>query len=389
MSRRRLLGLAVAGLVPGLAGCSDGNALNQTPTPIDPAGTPAVIVPGYDDPRRWAGRTVRVAAWGGEVQQALREAIWQPFANATGCTVQEVTTDYSQLRHSLANGQPYADLLIVDAIWAETALSEGLIDPIPLGTVDVARFAPMPVRECAVPAYSYALVSAFRRDAVLRYGEPQSWVEWWDKQRWGGRRSLPRGAFGTFEIALLADGVSPDRLYPLDGARAVESLKRISGKIVDLWWDSGLQPVSWLSRKRTDFAAAWHYRVVAAKLDGRPIDFIWNQGLLVADCWVIAKAAPGRDAALDLIAYATSPQAQAAVARHAPLGPVTPDAFEFIDRRTAVQLPTEPEHVGRLIRIDTAWWAANKAEANEQFNCWLLGGPCVGPAQTGPATALP
>jgi putative spermidine/putrescine transport system substrate-binding protein len=384
LTRRSLLGASATTAAAALVGCGgDDKAPAPTPTPITPSGTPVVVVPNYDDPTRWAGRVLRVAAWGGEVQTALRNAVWQPFATATGCAVQELTTDYAQLAASVANGQPYADVLIADEVWAETAPNEGGVEPIGREELDRDRFGTVEATDVAIPAYAYALVDAFRRDAVVQVGKPENWADWWDVGRYSGGRTLPRNAFGSFEFALLADGVEAEKLYPLDGARAVESLKRISGKIVDLWWDSGLEPVAWLSNERADFAAAWHYRVIAGQQDGRAIDLQWNQGLLVADTWVIAKGTPVRDVALDFVNYATSPEVQAALARAIPLGPVTPKSFDLLEPKVAKSLPTAPDTVKQLIRQDRTWWAANKSEANEQFNCWLLGGPCLQPTPTG------
>jgi putative spermidine/putrescine transport system substrate-binding protein len=381
-----LLGAGAAAVVTAVAGCR-GDKPKPTPTAVLSVGSPVAVVPGFDDPTRWAGRVLRVAAWGGEVQAALRSAVWQPFASATGCTVHEITTDYTELASSVAAGQPYADVLIVDEVWAETAPNEGVVEAIGADEITRDRFGPVAATETAVPAYAYALVDAFRRDAVEQGGEPEGWIDWWDVGRYSGARTLPRNAFGSFEFALLADGVEPDKLYPLDGARAVESLRRISGKVVDLWWDSGLEPVAWLSNERADFAAAWHYRVIAGQQDGRAIGLTWNQGLLVADSWAIAKGSPARDVAVHFLDYATTPEVQAAMARTIPLGPVTPRSFDLLDPKTAKTLPTAPEAVERLIRQDRAWWAANKSEANEQFNCWLLGGPCLQPTPTG--TAVP
>lgn len=388
-TRRAALGILPVAAVSILGACGGAEHVRPTATSTLPPATPLGEVPGFDDPRRWAGRTLRVAAWGGEVQQALREVVWQPFAKATGCAIQEFVTDYAQLQASVNAGQPYADVLIVDGIWAETGRDLGAVEPVPPEAIDATAFHPFLPTAASIPAYTYAMVSAFRRDAVLRIGEPQSWKEWWDTDRWTGRRALPKQAFATFEIALLADGVPPDRLYPLDGPRAVESLKRISGKIVDLWWDSGQQPVLWLSRKRAEYAAAWHYRVVAGQRDGRPIAFVWNQGLLIPDAWVIARGSPQRDVAFDMVRFATTPIVQAALAATVPLGPVVPGAFDYIAGTLRPVLPTTPDHLPQLIAVNTAWWARYRSEANEQFNCWLLGGPCLYPTPTTTGTMTP
>jgi putative spermidine/putrescine transport system substrate-binding protein len=262
--------------------------------------------------------------------------------------------------------------LVVDPIWAATALDLDAVEPIAEDAVERPAFAPIPVAAGSVPAYTYAMVAAFRRDAVLRNDPPRDWVAWWDSDRYAGRRALPRQALVTFELALLADGVAADQLYPLDQARAIESLTRVSAQIEDRWWQDGLEPVAWLARDRTDFAAAWHYRVVAGQRDGRDVDFVWDQGLLVADHWVIPKGARNQDIALDLMRFATSPEVQAELARTIPLGPVTPAAFDLLNTAEARLLPTAPESVERLVLLDARWWAEHQTEADEQFSTWLL-----------------
>lgn len=380
LTRRRLVTVGAAGAVLAITGRRGSGApragLAQA-TPIGlgtPAATPALAVPGFEDPTRWAGRTLHVGAWGGEVQDALREAVWGPFATATGCTLQEVVTDYSTVRRDLEAGRAPEGALVVDPIWAATALDNGFVQPLAADAVDREALSPFRANDWSVPAFAYAMVDAFRWDGTPG-NPPGTWAEWWDKARFPGPRGLQRGAFGTFEFALLADDVRPDQLYPLDGARAIESLKRISGQIVERWWDSGAEPVAWLARGRVDFVSSWHYRVVAGQQNGYPIDLVWNQGLLVADRWVVLPGEEERDVAFDFLRYATTPEVQAALARRVPLGPVNRAAFDLLDARTAARVPTSPANIGGLILQDVQWWAENNVAANERFNNWLLGVP--------------
>jgi putative spermidine/putrescine transport system substrate-binding protein len=309
------------------------------------------------------------------VQDILQKKIFPSFAAATGCTVQEVVTDYSQLARSQNDGSAYADALIVDEIWAASALDRGIVEQIPADALARAAFSPVTVMDGAVPAYTFGMVSAFRQDAVVRIGEPGNWLEWWDEKRYAGPRALQRGALGTLEFALLADGVAPAELYPLDGERAIESLKAISGKTVERWWDRAQQPVAWLEDSYTDFVPSWHFRVVEGKRQGDQIDFIWNEGLLMTDCWVVPKDADNRDVALDLIRYATTPEIQAILATDISLGPVVPAALDQLDRETVKTIPTAPAALAQLIPLDARWWAVNQDAANERFNSWLLGVP--------------
>ena len=377
ISRRHLLAVGAGGLVVASGGCRGAQNAAETPLALE-LGTPNGEVPGYDDPRRWAGRKLRVGAWGGEVQVALRETVWKPFGAATGCTVEEVTTDYSLLvdESGLASptGTYVADCLLVDAIWAATALGRGYVQALDPDVVDRSAVAAFGGDEGSVPAFAYALVGAYRRGAIEER-PPVGWVEWWDADRFPGARALARGAFGTFEIALLADGVAREALYPLDSERAINSLRRISGRIIERWWDSGAQPVQWLRTERTDFTSAWHHRVIAGQWDGVAVDLVWDEGLLVADHWVVPTGAEAADVAMDFVRYALTPEVQSALARRVPLGPVNPAAFERIEARIAATLPTAPANARRLVRLDAAWWSANRAEADARFNAWLLGVP--------------
>lgn len=378
-SRRALFGTSAGGALL-LAGCG-GSVAKPTsgkPTLIAPTGTPAIAVAGFDEPTRWQGQTLKVATFLGDLQAALRTAIFDPFCAATGCAIAEYETDYAVLADSTESGHVYADVLLVDSVWAASGEASAYVQAPLAQTIDRARFAPIAPTDSMIPAYAYALVSAFRYDAVLRIGEPQSWPEWWDTLRFSGARAMPRGALGNFEFALIAAGAPPDQLYPLDGAAAIESLKAISGKIVDRWWDSAQQPVAWLSSAKTAFTPAWHFRVQSNRGDRPQFDMTWSQGLLLYDAWVVAKEAERVDIAADFLRFATSAEAQAKLASTLHLGPVTPDALTLLDSRELALLPTADQNLSKLIALDTGWWATNNVEANAQFNSWLLGVPFEG-----------
>jgi len=96
-SRRSVLSLGATGLVIGLTGCSldrseSPDAPTQTAEPSPTAELPptppqppiASPVPGYSDPTRWAGRTLNIAAWGGDYQDAQHDAFFAAFRDSAG-----------------------------------------------------------------------------------------------------------------------------------------------------------------------------------------------------------------------------------------------------------------------------------------------------------------
>lgn len=364
VSRRQLIR---AGLIGG-AFALTGRDFGGRAAPATPA------VPGFDDPKRWAGKTLRVGAWASDVQPALRKAIWQPFAAATGCTIREVTTDYGRILRTPSGGTPYADALIVDPVWAVSALAKPHLEVLRETLVATVPTTPLTHTGFSQPAYTFAVVSAYRRDGVGN-APPATWERWWDRVRFPQPRGLQRGAQNNFEFALMAAGTEPDDLYPIDASRAIDGLRAISGKIVDRWWDSGLEPTRWLAAGRCQLTSAWHFRVFTAQQRGLPVDVVWNQGILHADHWVIPAGSPVKDVAVDFLKYAATPQAQAALARELPLGPIDPAALPLIDAAIIPKLPSAPLRAGQLVPRNIQWWASRGAEATELFNDWLLGVP--------------
>lgn len=377
-TRRRFLGVAAAGLGLGLLGCGEEDLIDPgPPVPTPPrAATPVGAVAGYGDDR-WSGRTLRLAAYGDDIQDLMERVVWQPFAAATGCSVEPAVVDLSRLAADRAEGRaPHVDAMLVDAPWAQGASERGELAPLDAALTGRADLDLVDGTDFAQPAFAYAMVNAYRRDERdSLVGVPRTWREWWDRQRFPGDRTLRKDALGTFEFALMGVGVAPSDLYPLDLERAVDGLRAISGRIVDRWWETGGQAVGWLARNRADYGSAWSYRVAAAQANGAAVELVWDQGLLLADVWVVPAGAANADVAMDFARYATRPETQAALAVAAGLSPVTSDAFARLDPLTTATLATAPRNLPKLIRQDVAWWAENEIHANAAFNRWLLGTP--------------
>ena len=65
-------------------------------------------------------------------------------------------------------------------------------------------------------------------------------------------------------IALLADGVPMDKLYPLDVDRAFRKLEQIKPDIAT-WWTSGGQSAQLISDGEVDMIQAWNGRITAVQ----------------------------------------------------------------------------------------------------------------------------
>ena len=96
-------------------------------------------------------------------------------------------------------------------------------------------------------------------------------------KNFSGKRTFYKwSAPGVLEIALLADGVAPDKLYPLDLDRAFRKLDTIKSEIV--WWSGGAQSQQLLASGEASVGQFWNGRVFAVQKEQEGIGISWVIG---------------------------------------------------------------------------------------------------------------
>src|SRR5205823_6054751 len=153
----------------------------------------------------------------------------------------------------------------------------------------------------------------------------------WDGKKFAGGRSMNFGGGVTpqLEIALLADGVPKDKLYPVDVARAYASMAKLK-PLVNKWYGSHAEAIQLVTSGESAIACTVGPRGVGAKREGAPIDVEFNEGKLAADHWCIVKGSRNREAGHALINYAIDAKRQAAMSQEVPYGPSNRKAIELL-----------------------------------------------------------
>jgi putative spermidine/putrescine transport system substrate-binding protein len=315
-----------------------------------------------------------VCSWGGSFQDAQRKAFFKPFQDAKGVHVKEASYDgdYGKLLSMVRSGQVLWDVVDVDTAAVLRGQREGILEPL-TGLSLASEINARGKRSHAIATDFFTTVLSYSTQRFpVGNPQPASWKDFWDVKKFPGPRSLRRSPRGTLEFALLADGVSADKLYPLDVDRAFRSLDRIKGSVV-LWWTSGHQPVQALASGDVVMAAAFNGRLgVAILQENAPLDLAWEGGALEVEWWVIPKHAPHIADARRFIEFASRPEAQAALVREIPYGPIDRRALAGLDPRLVHLLPTAPDNESKQFVIDSDWWAANEQAVTERFNAWLV-----------------
>ncbi|MGH2533061.1 MAG: ABC transporter substrate-binding protein [Thermomicrobiales bacterium] len=349
------------------------DALGLTPTPTQGViGTP---VAGYADPEKWLGRTLTVAVWGGDYQQAQEEAFIEPFEGDTGATIQLKTADTGRMKGQVDSGEVTWDLLTVPTEEVLTLSRENYLEPIDYHVVDdTALFEDITLQHGVGTAY-FSTVLIYSAGTTRA---PSDWTNFWDVPPLvegediplEGTRSLWRGPAGNLEFALLADGVALESLYPLDVERAFSSLDRIRNHVL-FWYEDRKQPVELVANAQVGMASAWNARLTQLQLI-EEVRINWYGGMLSADCWIIPRGAPNPDVAMDFINYATRAVPMANFARLVPYGPVNKEAFNYLRPDRLPVLPSAPQNRAVQFIQDRNWWADNMEALRERFDEWLL-----------------
>lgn len=320
-----------------------------------------------------AAETITVADPGGVYSTAWAEAFYRPFEQESGVVVRNITRDAeptSQVKAIVETKSYIWDVVSLSLPSASLLAAQNLLEPLDWSAPDMAQLIPA----AHLPAWSgsnvYGTVMAARTDHFGK-NPPRNWADFFDVKAFPGRRALPKQPISTLEFALLADGVAPANLYPLDVDRAFRKLDQIRDH-VDVWWASYPQTTQLLQSGEVDLLFTANARAQAAVDTGAPVQLIWNQGLYGLEGWAIPRGTPRADAARRFIAFASRARQQALYTRTLRYGPTNPKAYDFIPAEDAEKLPTAPSHFSQLIQVNEDWWKANKDAIFDRYATWLL-----------------
>lgn len=317
---------------------------------------------------------VVVASFGGAWQAAQHQAIFAPFGRENGVEVVEAEYDgdYDEIREKGGAGE--WDVVDVEPAELLRGVQEGIYEPIDYSGIDDA--VPESARRpYGVAVMTYAIVLGY--DAA-RFADPEAapatWADFWDLERFPGKRALRNTPEWMLEIALMADGVPRDQLYPLDLDRAFRSLEKIEEAVVV--FDDWSQPGDLLAAGEVALAVGTNGRLEAARDAGGTVGMSWHGGLVASDYLVIPKGSTQKERAQELVRYAVGREAQAAFPRLIDYGPINRLALEALPEEVLARLPSHPDHIADSLPFDADWWFAHEDEAHRRYAAWLerLGG---------------
>jgi putative spermidine/putrescine transport system substrate-binding protein len=322
-----------------------------------------------------AAADLTVTSFGGAMQDAHREVYFEPFKQATGIDLVEDVWNggVGAIRAKVEGGGQEWDVVQVEAEELVIGCEEGLYEPIDwdaLGGRD--KFIEAAVDDCGIGTIVWSTVLAYDADKITS-DPPQSWADFWDTEKYPGKRGLRRHVKYTLEFALMADGVPPDQVYEV--LRTEEGVDRAFAKLDEIkddiiWWEAGAQAPQLLVAGEVIMTNAYNGRISAANEEGHNFKVVWPESIYAVDSWVVLANSPHKEAGFDFIAFASQPERQKNFPKSIPYGVTHKEAAAKIDPELLQDLPTAPENLEGAIELDTEFWVENVEPLTERFTAW-------------------
>ncbi len=333
---------------------------------------------------------ITTVSWGGSYARAFTEAAVFPFEDSAGVRVE--VEDYNgglaQIRAQVDAGDIYWDVVDMELSDSMQGCEEGLLERIDLsefplgvdGTPAVEDFADTEQGPCWAPTLFYSTVYAYNEE-LFPDEQPSTLEDFFDLERFPGRRGMRRVPIMNLEFALMADGVALEEVYGVldtpDGLdRAFRKLDTIKEQVV--WWEAGAQPPQMLADAEVVMSTAYNGRIFNAQvLEDQPFQIVWDGQVLDSGGLVIVSGTPRFETALRFVKAATAASTQAGIGSRISYSPGRRSAEPLISTHLTAEvemaphLPNAAQNTTRALRYSAEWWLNNRDELNERFSAWI------------------
>lgn len=318
---------------------------------------------------------VTLFVFGGAWRRSLVEAAGNPFTQQTGVPVRyQEPYNWAKLRAMHEAKAQQIDCVSVQGTEVILAHRMNMTTPLDWRVIDRSALDPRQLtRPNAIGCYSLSMVVCYNTKTWPGTQHPNSWADFWNVEKFPGRRALRRDATWTVEAALLADGVKESEFYPLDVDRAFKSLDRIKPH-VKVWWKDNSQAQALVEQQEVDLVAMMDGRATDTIVGNNvPYEVVWNQQISSAggQGWIVPTGCPNPEGGMRFLSVLARPETWATFARLLYYAPLNPKAYDFIDPALAKRLSSYPDNEKTAHLVNYEWWADNLAVVQRRFERWL------------------
>lgn len=335
----------------------------------------------------FAADAITVVSWGGAYTEAQRQAFYEPFTKATGITINSV--DYNgglgQIKAQVEAKNVTWDVVVGEKALAEIGCFDNILEKQDPSTLPAGRdgtpadqdFIEGTISDCGIGSVIWSTALAYNTSKLA--DGPETIADFFDLEKFPGKRGLRKSADVNLEWALIADGVPTADVYKVlatkEGVdRAFAKLDTIKSSVI--WWEAGSQPPQLLADGEVIMTSAYSSRIFNAINDEKqPFTIVWDGQVWDRDVWMIPKGTPNLEAAKTFVNFVSETDQQAAITNSSSYGPVRKSAIALIGKnaKTGVDMkdfvPTA--HLENAVESDSEFWSTYRDELFARFNSWL------------------
>ena len=326
----------------------------------------ALAVISFAVPAQADVKEITIIHSGGKYGESMEACCVKPFTEKTGIKViSETPGGFGKLRSMVESGNVHAVLYDLAGTGVMQARKLNLIEPLDWDAINPEGITPDAKQPDGFGTQYYSTIMAWRSDAKA----PQNWRDFWNVKDFPGKRALPDYPYHVLAVALIADGVPADKLYPLDLDRAFASLNKIKDHVA-VWWQSGAQSTQLLKDNEVQYAAVWNARAVGEE----GIDYTYNEGFLNLTFFVVPRGAnpEQKAAAMKLLHEMSVAKNQALAAEMAPHTGTNPAIDNFLPKDRLHEFPTTTENRSKQFLHDLDWWYEHAEEVEARWQEFKL-----------------
>jgi putative spermidine/putrescine transport system substrate-binding protein len=328
-------------------------------------GAAALGLAGASGAARAQAKEVVLCNFGGDAVKAMTEAFVVPYEKKTGA---KMVIDGS----GPSNGKIKTMVSAKNVTWdvADSGLGgtgelgpAGLLEEIDYSVVGKSKVLPGFAYKYGVCNYMFSTVMAWDTGKVK---EKPTLADFFDFKKYPGKRLMRKDSQAMYEMALMAEGVPSDKLYPLDVPRALKKIAAIKKDL--LFWGTGAESQSMLRDGEVVMGWLWNTRATLLQRDtDKKVTFSFDGGLLQPGLWIVPKRNPAGKQVWVAIASMQEPEGQVKLLAALGNGPANPAAASMVPAELKVLDPASPDNVKVQAKIDGDWYEKNYAKTRQEF----------------------
>ena len=333
------------------------------------AAWPFVLTPG----KAKAAAVIRYADDGGRTGIGRGEFYIKPFMKKTGIEVKTYigSNTLAKIKAMVKTGNLEFDMANDAGTTALAASKEGLLEKLDKSKLDLSRHAiPSWIWDDTVAWEYYSGGIGYNTDTTKDEEAPPSWADYWDVNKYPGRRGFRTRPNETMEQALMADGIAPKDLYPLDIDRAFKSLDRIKPH-VKIWISQTAKTIEHLQTKELDYTFTYSGRVMVAKSEGFPLGFNFDIPISSPQNVWILKGAQNYDSVIKLCDWFLNWEPGVKwFTKFIGYGPTDSVTMDKLSAEVKAKLPSLDNE--KACWTDVSWWGDNLADMTKRYKKWQI-----------------